>query len=143
MNYYEVKHILYLLNSILNGGLPLFLNLKRFLSMLKLEKLGGKNNNMASYRPSKYEDDEIRKNINPCWIITCIKLVCYFPTSALLRFYIGKIVCRRWDFNPCIFMELWFFSLGWTQDDGRQTKWLIKLSLLSYMLAFLYYKFHY
>ncbi len=31
--------------------------------MLKLEKLGGRSN-MATYRPGKYEDDEIRKNIN-------------------------------------------------------------------------------
>ncbi len=43
-------------------GLPLFRNLIQFLSMLKLEQLGRKNN-MATYRPGKYEDDEIRKTI--------------------------------------------------------------------------------
>ncbi len=30
--------------------------------MLKVEKLGGKNN-MATYQPGKYEDDEIRKTL--------------------------------------------------------------------------------
>ncbi len=51
-----------LLNSILNDGLPLFHNWIQFLPMPKLEKLGGKSN-MVTYRPAKYEDDEIRKTL--------------------------------------------------------------------------------
>ncbi len=65
---------------------------------------------MVTYWPGKYEDDEIWKNINHCWIITCIKSVCYFPTSALLRFYMGKIICRRWDLIFVYFRNYNFFS---------------------------------
>ncbi len=50
----KVKHILYLLNSIINEGLPLFRNLIQFLSMLKLEKLGGKNNMAVNMKMMKY-----------------------------------------------------------------------------------------
>ncbi len=58
-------------------------------------KLGGKSN-IATYRPGKCEDDEIRKTL--------------------------------------IIAELLH-----AQDDGRQTKWPIKVSFLLYIFAFLYY----
>ncbi len=63
MNNYEVKHILYLLNSILNKGLPLFHNLRWFLSInTKVGKVGQKKQH-GDLPPGKYEDDEKGKTL--------------------------------------------------------------------------------
>ncbi len=57
--------------------------------MLNLKMLGRKKN-MATYRPSKYDDDEIRRTL----------------IIAELSYAQNCYVISRWDFNPCIFPEL-------------------------------------